>query len=111
MVLFYLSFFSWQGFARFERRRLAVEELLRSRNISAVTESELEERAKRAMEILKAPAEYKVCEGCESIVRKKAVFCPNCHGYRFDSEPARVVEQARILGGRPANSISQQDYI
>ncbi|QSR85887.1 hypothetical protein MacB4_10775 [Methylacidimicrobium sp. B4] len=77
---------------------------------SAVTESELEERAKRATEILKAPTEYKVCEGCESIVRRKAVFCPNCHGYRFDGDPARVIEQARVLGARPANSISQQDY-
>jgi len=75
-----------------------------------VTESELEERAKRAAEILKAPTEYKVCEGCESIVREKAVFCPNCHGYRFDSDPARVVAQARLLGARPASSISQQDY-
>ncbi|MGD9897249.1 MAG: hypothetical protein AB7T14_09290 [Candidatus Methylacidiphilaceae bacterium] len=75
-----------------------------------MTDSELEDRAKRAAEILKAPTEYKVCEGCESIVRKKAVFCPNCHGYRFDGSPTRVVEQARVLGGRPANSISQQDY-
>ncbi|MDD2677736.1 MAG: hypothetical protein PHP75_09780 [Methylacidiphilaceae bacterium] len=110
MVFFYLNLFRWQRFEHSGKTRLAVEEWRGSRNISAVTESELEERAKRAAEILKAPTEYKVCEGCESIVREKAVFCPNCHGYRFDSDPARVVTQARLLGARPASSISQQDY-
>lgn len=110
MALMYTSISSWQRRESKRRSRLAVEELHRSRTISTVTESELEERARRAAEILSAPTEYKVCEGCESIVRKKAVFCPNCHGYRFDGDPARVAAQAQILGARPSSSISQQDY-
>jgi hypothetical protein len=71
--------------------------------------SDLTERAKRAAEIIAEPHLYKVCEGCESIVRAEAVHCPNCHGYRFDSESPRVVEQAKILGARPQSSVKPGD--
>ena len=46
------------------------------------------------------PFDYQVCEGCESIVGSGTVICPNCHGYRFDNDPVRVVDQALILGSR-----------
>lgn len=71
--------------------------------------TDLSERAKKAAEIAKKPHLFKVCEGCESIVAQSANTCPNCHGYRFDSDAGRVVEQAKILGSRPQSSVRPDD--
>jgi uncharacterized paraquat-inducible protein A len=62
-------------------------------------------RAQRAEQISREPELYKVCEGCESIVVRDAGTCPNCHGYRFDSDPERVSIQAGILGKRLPTSV------
>lgn len=69
----------------------------------------LADRAARAEKIIAAPGNFKVCEGCESIVAARVVDCPNCHGYRFDESPERVVEQARLLAARPQQSVTAQD--
>jgi RNA polymerase subunit RPABC4/transcription elongation factor Spt4 len=69
----------------------------------------LADRAARAEKIIAAPGNYKVCEGCDSIVTARVVNCPNCHGYRFDEAPERVVEQARVLATRPQQSVTAQD--
>lgn len=71
---------------------------------------EMVDRMARAAKIAAAPGSYKVCEGCESIVTRKAATCPNCHGYRFDGTSARVLAQARVLGSRPATSLSAKDF-
>jgi len=65
----------------------------------------LSARAERAAQIVRQPGLYKVCEGCESIVVREATTCPNCHGYRFDSDPERVCSQAEILGKRLPTSV------
>jgi len=62
-------------------------------------------RAERAEQIKRKPELYKVCEGCESIVVAEAATCPNCHGYRFDLDPARVRAQAEVLGKRLPTSV------
>ena len=67
------------------------------------------ERLKKAQEIASNPSSYKVCEGCDSIVGSGAVTCPNCHGYRFDTEPGRVVDQAIFLGARKQTSVTVED--
>lgn len=69
----------------------------------------LADRAARAVKIIAAPGNFKVCEGCDSIVTARVVNCPNCHGYRFDESPERVVEQARVLATRPQQSVTAQD--
>ncbi len=71
--------------------------------------SHLEDRAERAKKIIGAPEHFKVCEGCESIVAARVATCPNCHGYRFDESPERVVEQAGILAARPQQSVTSAD--
>ncbi len=71
--------------------------------------SDLTERAKKAAEISAHPRHYKVCEGCESIVVARANTCPNCHGYRFDEDTKRVVDQATLLGSRPQSSVKPED--
>jgi hypothetical protein len=69
----------------------------------------LAERAARAQKIIASPDDFKVCEGCESIVAERANTCPNCHGYRFDESPERVVEQATHLSTRPQQSVTASD--
>lgn len=67
------------------------------------------DRAETAAKIAENPGKYKVCEGCDSIVGASTVMCPNCHSYRFDSEPRRVVEQAMLLGSREQKSVTADD--
>ena len=71
----------------------------------------LDERAKKAAKIIAQPSDYKVCEGCESIVRLPAVTCPNCHGYRFDDDPDAVVAQAKLLASREQRSVVEEDLM
>ncbi|MDB6134376.1 MAG: hypothetical protein JWM59_2619 [Verrucomicrobiales bacterium] len=54
-----------------------------------------EDRAKSAAKIIKSPANYKICQGCDSIVLMKAHTCPNCASYRFEDSMAAVIRQAR----------------
>ena len=67
------------------------------------------ERFEKAQEIASNPDEYQVCEGCESIVATMTIVCPNCHAYRFDADPIRVVDQALILGSREKRSVTAED--
>jgi hypothetical protein len=71
----------------------------------------LAERAKRARRIVKNPALYKVCFGCDSIVASKVNICPNCHAYRFECDEARVVHQAHALSTREQNSVVAEDLL
>lgn len=68
------------------------------------------DRAGAAAKILAKPSDYKVCEGCGSIVLKKALLCPNCHAYRFDESTPLVIKQAELLGSREAASVTKEDY-
>lgn len=67
------------------------------------------DRLAKAKQIAASPALYKVCEGCDSIVGCDVVICPNCHGYRFDASPDRVVDQALELGAREQRSVTADD--
>jgi len=71
----------------------------------------LDERAKKAAKIIAQPSDYKVCEGCESIVRLHVVTCPNCHGYRFDEDADAVVAQAKLLASREQRSVVEEDLL
>lgn len=66
-------------------------------------------RQAKAARIASNPSGYKVCEGCDSIVGSGAVLCPNCHSFRFDAAPDRVVEQANLLGSRDQTSVTSGD--
>ena len=67
------------------------------------------ERLRKAREIAQNPANYQVCEGCDSIVGTAVITCPNCHAYRFDPDPSRVSEQAMLLGKREQTSVTSAD--
>ena len=72
------------------------------------TES-IEDRARQADKIVKNPALYKICEGCDSIVLSRAATCPNCASYRFEEESTTVITQARILGMRQRTAVLASD--
>ena len=67
------------------------------------------DRQAKARQIADNPGAYEVCEGCESIVGAGTLVCPNCHGYRFDGDPTRVVDQALLLGSREKRSVTAED--
>lgn len=67
------------------------------------------ERQKQAEKIIENPADYKVCEGCGSIVTTRTHSCPSCHAYFFDITEERVIKQAKILAKRSANSVLSSD--
>lgn len=71
--------------------------------------SHLAERAARAQKIIAAPENFKVCEGCDSIVAARVSTCPNCHGYRFNEDSATVVAHATALASRPQQSVTASD--
>ena len=68
-------------------------------------------RAATAAKIAANPGGYKVCEGCDSIVGTGAALCPNCHSFRFDQTPTRVVDQALLLGAGAQKSVTAEDLI
>ena len=72
-------------------------------------ESSSDSRLKQAEKITSHPEQYKVCEGCGSIVVVRAVTCPSCHAYRFDATAIRVVAQAKDLAKRAASSVLASD--
>ena len=72
---------------------------------------QLADRARKAEKIIAQPANFKICEGCDSIVVERVATCPNCHGYRFNSEPEAVIEQARLLASREQTGVSAQDLL
>jgi len=71
----------------------------------------LAERAKRARRITRNPKQYKVCGGCDSIVAAKVNLCPNCHGYRFESDLSVVVKQAKTLAQREQQTVLSEDLL
>jgi len=71
----------------------------------------LADRAKRARRIVRNPAQYKVCMGCDSIVASKVNICPNCHSYRYEVDAEAVVAQAKALSSREQNSVVAEDLM
>lgn len=68
-------------------------------------------RSEMAAKIQLKPSQYKVCEGCGSIVARKASVCPNCNAYRFDTQVQKILQQVELLATREPMSIDKKDYI
>lgn len=65
---------------------------------------EMETRRQKALYIIAHPGEHKVCEGCGSIVLRRAAICQHCRAYRFDERPNAIIARAAFLGSRPSSS-------
>ena len=72
-------------------------------------EAQLWDRFHKAEKIINRPQDYKVCEGCESIVKRRAATCPNGHSYRFDDNPKAVAFYAGVLASRDQLSVTEED--
>ena len=46
------------------------------------------------------PERYKVCCGCEAIVKEHTAVCPQCLAYRFEDDKQLVIDHARKLAKR-----------
>jgi uncharacterized OB-fold protein len=72
---------------------------------------EQQDRHVLAAKIKESPQDYKVCEGCGSIVLKKTAICPNCNAYRFNNTTESILSQAEVLANRSPLSIDKKDYL
>lgn len=59
------------------------------------------QRRERCRMIILAPAKFKLCEGCGSILFDANNICPYCSAYRFNSDPLAVVQSAVALSDKP----------
>ena len=71
----------------------------------------LGERAQRALKIIADSQNFKICEGCDSIVTSRVATCPNCHGYRFNEDAEAVKHQAQLLANREQQTVTAKDLI
>lgn len=81
----------------------AIDELTGSTAIEfpeSADQSDPATRRQIAELISRHPELYKVCCGCEAIVREAAAVCPQCNAYRFETEANIIREQAIILADR-----------
>ena len=69
-----------------------------------------QERLQRADKIICDPGNYKICQGCESILTAEVPTCPNCHAYRFEGDETLVIAQARRLSGRERQTVLAGDF-
>lgn len=76
---------------------------------SIMSDTHLADRAARAEKIIAHAENFKICEGCDSIVAARVTDCPNCHGYRFNEDREEVINHARLLASRPQTSVTASD--
>jgi len=71
--------------------------------------NDVSERMAKALVILLQPEEFKVCEGCDSIVTRGTRICPSCHAYRFIDDVDVVVKQTKKLSISEQQSVTKND--
>jgi len=69
----------------------------------------IDERLAKAIQIALHPQDYKICEGCDSIVSKITRICPNCHSYRYNENKSDVMNQAVRLGQSEQKTVTKED--
>jgi RNA polymerase subunit RPABC4/transcription elongation factor Spt4 len=68
-----------------------------------------EERKMIAMSIMTSPEYFKICEGCDSILKYTVIMCKNCKSYRFNTNLDDIIEHAKILGNREQTTVTEED--
>jgi RNA polymerase subunit RPABC4/transcription elongation factor Spt4 len=67
------------------------------------------DRISAAIQIMAQPHLYKVCEGCDSILKQSCNICPSCKSYRFDESEPGIIEMAKNLGSKEQKSVTESD--
>ena len=68
--------------------------------------SDLEEMANTVMN---DPESYKICSLCGGIVDRSADICPDCSGYRFDTDRESVANRALDLAAKRSEAVTHLD--
>lgn len=68
-----------------------------------------QKRLEQALLILLQPEEYKICEGCDSVVTRKTVICPSCHAYRFNDDVDYVIKHTKEISVNQQRSVTKDD--
>jgi len=66
-------------------------------------------RLEAARQIIEKPQDFKICEGCGSILVRNVELCTNCHAYRFNHDEADIISRAQLLGAREQQSVTAED--
>jgi hypothetical protein len=85
----------------------ALDEIIGSTAIEfpeSVDQNDPATRRKIAELVISQPENFKVCCGCEGVIRERAAVCPQCNSYRFETDTDVVKEQALILASRLPNT-------
>ena len=72
-------------------------------------DDKLNDRLAAAKRIANRPGDYKICAGCDSIVLSRAVLCPSCHAYRFETDHEAVAKKAVEIASRPQETVTAAD--
>ena len=68
-----------------------------------------EDRLSSAVLIILKPWLYKVCEGCDSILKESSCICPSCKSYRFDLNEDNIIEMANKLANSEQKTVTDKD--
>ena len=68
-----------------------------------------DERKMIALSIMSSPDLFKICEGCDSILKYNVNICRNCKSYRFNTTIDDIIEHAKILGNREQTTVTEED--
>ena len=82
----------------------------KSSTVDLTPEQQLEQRLAKAKLIEMNVKQFKVCEGCTSIVDVRANLCPLCNAYRWDENPKNVIERAYELAKTIRTSLCAADF-
>jgi len=70
-----------------------------------MTTTAQQQRTEAFERIVYNPQNYKICEGCTSIVTAATELCPACHSFRFNHDETDVGLHAIELHMRNATSV------
>jgi len=70
---------------------------------------EKNDRLIQAFVILASPWNYKICEGCDSVVTQKTSVCPNCKSYRFDEDIDKLTSHVKKLAKSEQKTVTEDD--
>ena len=66
-------------------------------------------RLAQALVILLQPEQFKICEGCDSVVTRGTRICPSCHAYRFNEDMNYIVSHTKKISTQEQQSVTKED--
>ena len=67
------------------------------------------DRMIQAVVILASPWNYKICEGCDSIVTQQTSICPNCKSYRFNEDVDILIDHVKKLVKTEQQTVTEEE--